>query len=518
MTRSEPGDPPPVFRRLHPASLLFSLGSVLRRFLIPGLIVLFLGRGERTEIWAMVLAVPALCYAIAIYLSLRYAFAHDGLVIKSGILQRIERHIPYEHIQNVDMTRTVVHRLLGVADVIIQTASGSEPEATLRVLSLAAAEDVRERLFRERRRAVAAVPRVISTTAQPVARPAAGFSGDDRSRSASGGRILHRVPLADLVRLGVISNRGLVALAAVLAATTQMDLMPSPEQIEAVLGPVSGDDLWNSSSGRLLLVLLAALAVVGLRVLSVLWAITTFFGFRLQRDGDELRTCFGLLTQRLLTIPRHRIQLLEIHASPLHRLFGTVTLKARTAGAVRPDAAASSLDALLPIARQDAAHALLPEIQSELSSVPTDWHRLHPRAVRRVFVVYVLWLAGPLLFLGFAYPPWGSLGGLALPLAYLFARQRVRHMGYAVTSQSLWYRWGWLSRECRIIRMSKIQAVMIRESPFDRRHQMATLAIDAANAGVASAAAIRMPYLPREAALALHDHLVGAAAGTEFRW
>jgi len=509
----------PVFQRLHPASLLFSLGSVLRRFLIPGLIVLFLGRGERTEIWAMVLAVPALVYAVAIYLSLRYAFALDGLVIKSGILRRTERHIPYEHIQNVDMTRTVVHRLLGVADVIIQTASGTEAEATLRVLSRAAAEEVRARLFRERRRAVAEVPGGASTTSpQPFARPAPGFSANLTDEPLSGGRILHRVPLGDLVKLGLISNRGLVALAAVLAAATQFDLLPSGEQIESTVGPVSSDFLWNSPAGWLLLALLAAVAVVGLRALSVLWAIATFFGFRLLRDGDELRTSFGLLTQRLLTIPRHRIQLLEIHASLLHRVFDAVTLKARTAGAVRPDAAASSLDALLPIAPREAAYGLLPEIQSELTAPPTDWQGVHPRAVRRAFVVSVLWLAGPLLVLGFAYPPWGSLGGLVLPLAYLFARQRVRHMGYAVTSQSLWYRRGWLSRECRIIRTSKIQAVMIRESPFDRRHEMATLAIDAANAGAVGAAAIRLPYLPREAAARLHDHLFRAAAGTEFRW
>lgn len=507
----------PTFQRLHPVSLLFSLGSVLRRFLIPGLIVLFFGRGERTEIWAMVLAVPALAYAAAIFLSLRYAFGREELIIKSGILSRTERHIPYERIQNVDMTRTVVHRLLGVADVVIQTASGTEAEATLRVLSVAAAERVRERLFHERHRSTtAAAPPAAAPTkseatsdhpqAEPVARPIAS------------GHLLRRVPLADLIVLGIISNRGMVALAAVLAITVQLDLLPSWERTQAALEPVTGWITWSRLSSFVAGALLLLAAIVGLRLLSILWAIATFFGFTLTRDRDELRTRFGLLTQRTLTIPRHRIQLLDVHGGLLHRLFGVVTLRARTAGAVRQDSAAASLDALLPIVRRSELGRLLPEIQTELGDTPAEWRPVHPRAVRRAFLVRVLWLAGPLIVASSLYYPWGFLAWIAVPAAYLLAQQYVRHLGYAVTDEAIWYRWGWLSQRCRMVRISKIQAAFLRESPFDRRHGMASLVLDTANAGGIGTAAVRIPYLPRHEGQRLYANLSAAAAGTEFRW
>ena len=54
-----PSDLPGAPQRLHPISLLFSIGGAARRLLLPG-IFLFLMRGRSNyEIWFMVLFVPA---------------------------------------------------------------------------------------------------------------------------------------------------------------------------------------------------------------------------------------------------------------------------------------------------------------------------------------------------------------------------------------------------------------------------------------------------------------------------
>ena len=55
------------------------------------------------------------------------------------------------------------------------------------------------------------------------------------------------------------------------------------------------------------------------------------------------------------------------------------------------------------------------------------------------------------------------------------------------------------------------------ESPFDRRHKMASVLIDTANAG-AGQDAIAIPYLQRDVAEDIYGRLSAAAAETEFRW
>jgi len=55
------------------------------------------------------------------------------------------------------------------------------------------------------------------------------------------------------------------------------------------------------------------------------------------------------------------------------------------------------------------------------------------------------------------------------------------------------------------------------QSPFDRRHRMASVRVDTAGAADASHR-VDIPYLPVETATALFGQLGTAAARTVFRW
>ena len=68
-------------------------------------------------------------------------------MIQSGLIFRNERHIPYARIQNLDAVQNVVHRLLRVIEVRVQTGAGAEPEATISVLPAAALDEMRRRVF-----------------------------------------------------------------------------------------------------------------------------------------------------------------------------------------------------------------------------------------------------------------------------------------------------------------------------------------------------------------------------------
>ena len=122
-------------RRLHPLSWLFAAAQVARGFIVPAIVVLF-ASGESYELWALAFAVPVAIGAVLQYAVFRYRLADDEIVVRDGLLTRTERHIPYARIQNVDLVQNPLHRLLRVALVRVETASGAKPEAVMRVLSL----------------------------------------------------------------------------------------------------------------------------------------------------------------------------------------------------------------------------------------------------------------------------------------------------------------------------------------------------------------------------------------------
>jgi putative membrane protein len=59
------------------------------------------------------------------YRTLRYKFDDEGVSMAYGLLFRREIYLTYRRIQDIHVTRGIVQRKLGLANVAVQTASGS---------------------------------------------------------------------------------------------------------------------------------------------------------------------------------------------------------------------------------------------------------------------------------------------------------------------------------------------------------------------------------------------------------
>ncbi len=77
----------------------------------------------------IVFSLPVLLFR---YYTLRYRFDSEGISMKWGFIFRREVNLTYARIQDIHLTSGVIQRWLGLADLKIQTASGSaEPEMTI---------------------------------------------------------------------------------------------------------------------------------------------------------------------------------------------------------------------------------------------------------------------------------------------------------------------------------------------------------------------------------------------------
>jgi putative membrane protein len=93
----------------------------------------------------------------------------------------------------------------------------------------------------------------------------------------------------------------------------------------------------------------------------------------------------------------------------------------------------------------------------------------------------------------------------------------VRRLAWGATDDVVAFRSGWLRQHVTLARVTKIQAVTLIESPFDRRSGMAGVRVDTAGAGQRSHR-IDIRYLARDVARQLHVSLAARAATTVFRW
>jgi putative membrane protein len=494
-------------RRLHPASIFFGLFSQIKELAFPLVIVVVAGsssQGGNWEFWGLLFLIPYSIFVVGRYLTFSYAFDETELVVRSGVFTRNERHIPYARIQNLDAAQNVFHRAFGVVVARVDTGGGEGADATLSVITRTAYEEMRARVF-EKRDALAAPTEL----------------------SEPRGEVLLTLPTRELVVQGLIENRGMIVIAGA------MGLLFQTGAAEDYIGRYVGESdvarffegfLQETSTGMIpwnriaFGVMVFGALLVLIRVFSVALAVIRLHGFKLERIGEDLRAEFGLFTRVTSTVPLRRVQTITVSAGLLHRLSGRASVRVDTAGGDGPQVQKRSRESLAPIIHGEAWPALVHDVVPELDLDQVAWRSPAPGALGREFRQHLVVSAiFALLFVYLLH--WWTLGLFALLvlLSWFSARGQVRNLGWAMRDGVVLHKSGWLRRHVTIARLTRIQAVALHESPFDRRRRMARVHVDTAGAGGAPHR-IHIPYLARDEATGLHDLLAAAAGRTAFRW
>jgi putative membrane protein len=497
--------------RLHPISWLFKAVATLRALVVPLIIAAVVGSSRDSASWLpAILLVPMVGVALWQQWIYRYGFSPDGLVIHEGLIFRNVRKIDYARIENVDTERGLLHRLLNVADVRVETSTGGGAEAHIRVLGLAAVEDMRARIFARR-----------AQQANVAAATPPAFAAEQEETLLALGP-------GELVRFGLIDNRGMILVAAALGLLAQGDFF---ENIQTRAAPLLAWLPWRDFANFSLLtqLLLGGATAISLiaatRLLSIVLAFTMLFDFRLTQAAGDLRTRYGLLTRISRTLRQPRIQAVHQTTTLLHRLFKRTSLRVDLAGGHGAGAEAGQQSGrnnwselwLAPLCLRDDAERLIGvALPSQVRLADVRWQTLAPRARWRIFRVLSLsWLvvaSVPSVW----FTGWWSAAILpaALPLIWLHAYLYVKHTGWALDADFFLLKRGWWTRTLAVVRRDRIQSVQLRESPFDRRHGMTRLSVDNAGA-TASSHRIAVSYLDRRdaerLALALYRPQVAEA-------
>jgi uncharacterized membrane protein YdbT with pleckstrin-like domain len=203
----------------------------------------------------------------------------------------------------------------------------------------------------------------------------------------------------------------------------------------------------------------------------------------------------------------------------LDRWLDRATVTVTTAGGAGAESAKQGRERLAPLIHLRALPHLLQQVVPGFDQDRVNWQPVHPRAFARAvkppLIATVVFTALAALVMG-----WRGAIGVAIVMllwAILGTRIYVTRLGWAEDEEVVLMRSGWLWRQTTLARVNKIQAVAMRQSPFDRRAAMAAVSVDTAGAGEFSHR-VAIPYLDHEVALGLAQRLSGYAANTAFRW
>ena len=513
---------------LHSTSLIFDLLAHVRSYLVPlGFGLFGAAKGDvGLLIISGILFIPAVLRSTFRYFTLRYRIEDAHLIVDQGLVFRKTRSIPVHRIQNIDLTQNVLHRIFKVAEVKIETASGTEAEAVLRVLSMEEFGVLRKAIFAGKASEANAITfkpvnedqltgvtpglaSVSTTTSDSFA------SGDfvengkaitDRQTAnqlatdQTGLEEVWKIPIFDLVKAGLASNRGLVMLGIALVTFDQFT-ENSYESFFRFWFDYLPED---RSSQRFYLQAIAA-SVIGfvlLRLVGIVWYLLRFYDYRLVRRGDDLRLSCGLLTRVSATVPRKRIQFISVQQNLIMRWFRVATIRIETAGGATDKGKPSQSIGktwFMPVIPVSEVQQIVNLLRPDIDWRPQDFnfHGLAPRAstrmVRLAFVKAFLFAAAvALIYCQFSRTLemqaliWGGAAGLvALPALILFAKKKAASRKYARIENAVVYRTGVFGRKTSVTFFDKLQNVAYFQTPFDRRWKMATLAIDTAAAGPA---------------------------------
>jgi putative membrane protein len=501
--------PLPVMQRLHPTSFLFLFARSIRPGVLPLVALVFFGREVKAwELWVALPVLFAVVMAVLRARVFRYGVGQGELVLREGLLDRTLRHIPIARIQHIAQRRQLPHRLLGVTELRLESASGGKPEAVMKVLGLKQAQAL-EALLHEHGAGLADAgpPAVVATVAPADGAGLAAVSaahqpvGAQQASSAATDAVpelLHQLSARDIVRLGLASNRGMVMVGVGFGAVMSNDMarklvvpyMGLPfSWVRGVLATEVAGQHWL---GLLLGVLATLLAVMLLlRGLSVALAFFKYNGFTLQRQGGKLVATFGLSTHVRASARLSRLQRWQLDETLVHRWLGRCRLSVAVAGGQvdhgRHLEPGVHLDELAPIATPAQARALLKMSLPALDWDALDWQPLPKAGLRRLAVqarwvlpgmALALWLLahqqGPQL----PYAVGPALAALLAAVWLWHARAWGRFAAYAQAGEVLVHRSGVWHRRWVIVAMPRLQSLRLASTPLDRRLGVCSLQAD----------------------------------------
>jgi putative membrane protein len=515
--------------RLHIAAALMTSLKLVKELLIP-LLVIFVTHGfsrsgmdSRSFYWRLAIGAAVVggsfLWGFLSWARFRYKLEDGQLMVDEGVIFKKKLSIPVTRIQTVDFSEGLLHRMLGLVKVQIQTAGGSKPEAVLSAVTRAEAARLEECLRHKAECApeqnahvkeaaeVEEIPAGVEQewnsageqtadashpTASGPAMPAvSGSSGLYGASTVVGAELSGQTP-QDVGPVGPVPpevSYSLPVRLLFLAGLTAGNLGVGISLLFALLS--QADDFFPSLqifrllsdfSGVRAILVLGSIVVFLAWLLAVASSVLRFAGFVVSKRGGELYITRGLLERSKVTLPIRRIQAVRITQELVWKPFGLGAVHVVCAGYGTEKGESTLLFPLMPMSQiGEFLGALCPEFAVDPDQLPIE---ALPSRAKWSYVLPVPLTLMAITAITSLFTAWGLWGIPVTAAGVLLNWRSYRRASIARDDSMLVLRSAFLTETVAVIPRKRIQYLSVLQSPFQRRSGLATMKASLAGAGV----------------------------------
>ncbi|GAA0467998.1 PH domain-containing protein [Alkalibacillus silvisoli] len=437
-------------KRLHPAAVIFRMINILKNliYVVGAAVIASFGNDFFVYVAFGIVALILFFVVTSVieWLRFRYSVVDDELRIEQGLLIRKKRYISKNRIQSIDLTQGVIHRLLNLTKVQIETAgSDMSADASLSAVTFEEGQALRQELKWHN-----------------------GVVQTDESQEES--EVIYpksNVTTKRLIIAGSTSGSVGVILGLFIVFLNEIERFLPGNIYE---GAVS----WALAQAISMLIALVVIILIILWLLGILGTVIKYGNFEITRYDDELYITRGLLEKKQVTIPLKRIQAVGMKESMIRQPLGFATLYVEIAGGeAGPNSNGRTF--IFPILRRKEVEPFLNKILPEYQTLPRDFKGVPNRAfpyylLRAMFLPSVILIVTLIFAMDLWYIPM-ILIVMAISLAWL----RTKSAGYHIDEEHLTLTMREFSKDTVMMKHNRVQSTQLRQTLLHRKQNLATV-------------------------------------------
>jgi len=406
-------------------------------------------------LWVLIgITILVLLRSILGFIFFRFYIDGNFLIIRKGVFKRQTLSIPLKSIQGVNIEQSLLHQVLNIAKLKIDTAGSEKMEAEIDAISVRKAEKFKDFLTGQ------APDTSLVKSTQMISPP------------------LIKLSVLDLIRLGATSNH-IQTFFIVLAFS--VSFLHKLEEIfgDEVINYLKKSSTWLSMKA----VIVTGLAVLFVSVfVSIARIVIRYFNFELSEIPNGFRVRSGLVNTKQYLVPYKKIQLFSWKANWLRRKVGLYTLEFQQPNR---EATGRKQRIKVPVTRQYFIGRLLTRYHDDIQQTADSVHRIQPVYAFRRMLIPGLPVTVVLVLIFFPWLSWNALyfsGYLMIQFvnAYFFSK----YFRLYISEKAIEVKQGIWGREIRLMCWNKLQHFELKQSIYQRSANLATVILHTAGGSI----------------------------------
>jgi len=474
--------------------IIYKFYKILVKQLWPFLIVFIIGKGSSGYMTKYIMPLVIVFSVISMFLAILNFFKFyfyikdDELHVTKGVFKKQNISIPLERVQTVNFEENLAHRLFNVTSLKIDTAGSQKKEFDLDAIGIEEAKAIRD--FILKRKAQLQVDTTVNVDGEEV--PVATLEVQES--------LITRLSNLDLLKIGITYNHlrsaglimaGMFWIGSELDQLELYDMDAGEEEIKtAVL----------KSGFNIFLFFVITFMVLSF-LYSLILTIFKYYNLSFFRRGNGFKIISGLLTRQEFSALDPKIQMISWKDNWLQKkIFGIFDFNLKQAGSIAinskksisiPGVNKSQIDKILNYYIPGKTPDLIPCQKVHIKMLYRQWMYL---ALFFMPIIVVLFYFGLNI---------QGAGVCSFFIFILYTTYRKFHkIRFGLGQNLLLLKGGTFGDENVLLRDYKVQAVEIKQSYYQRRHDLASVKVHTASGN------ITIPYIPLEMANQISDYLL----------